>query len=275
MIDQSYEQGILNWRLEMDASLRAEKGWLSLAGLFWLKEGMNSFGSGASNDIVLPGVSAPQEAGCFRLSQGKVTLRVAAGSIAVDGESVVQSELKPDTSGSPSRLTLGDQTMMVIQRGERFGIRLWDDSRPERRTFPGRQWYPVRPEYRVEARFLEHDPPRSLQISDISGGLQEASTPGTVTFEVHGQQCQMEALGDPEEELFLIFRDLTCGEGTYPGGRFLTTERPERGEVCLDFNRAYSPPCAFTPFATCPLPPQENYLRVRIEAGELHPEEAH
>src|SRR6516162_5455203 len=158
--------------------------------------------------------------------------------------------------------------MFVIQRANRFGIRLKDKNSATRKAFSGLKYFPVQEQYRVEARFLPYDPPKKIAVPNILGDTEEEPSPGYVEFTLSGQKCRLDPVS-AGDELFFIFRDLTSGKETYPSGRFLYTDMPKNGEVVLDFNKAVNPPCAFTPFATCPLPPKQNHLPIRIEAGEL------
>jgi len=165
---------------------------------------------------------------------------------------------------------LGELRLALIRRGGRLGIRLWDHRRPERRTFAGRKWYPIDPGWRVSATFIAHNPPLSLPVPTILGEVSLEQGVGRVVFDLSGATWSLEAIQEDVGELFLIFADPTNRETTYPSGRFLYAEVPTDGLVFLDFNRAYNPPCAFTDFATCPLPPAENHLAIPIRAGEIY-----
>jgi uncharacterized protein (DUF1684 family) len=267
----SYQESILDWRRKLEASLRAEESWLALAGLFWLREGVMTVGSDPASDLTLPAGSAPGRVGTVGLEGGRVTLRISPGVEAtVDGEQVGQVQMMSDRDGSPTRLRVGSVTMIIIRRGERWGMRVWDRNRAARRSFPGRRWYPIAEAYRIEARFLAYDPPRMLAIPSVVGDVEETASPGYVAFPLAGQESRLQASEGDEHGLFFVFRDGTSGATTYPTGRFLATASPQDGKVILDFNRAYNPPCAFTPFATCPLPPEGNTLPQAIEAGERY-----
>jgi uncharacterized protein (DUF1684 family) len=266
----NYAADVEAWRVKREARLKADGGWLTVAGLFWLKEGPNRFGSGKDNDVVLPS-SAPERAGVFEFQAGKVKLRLeAAVPASIDGKLVTTADMRPDTSGSPDVLALGPLTMHVIERGGRFGIRLKDNDSPARKAFKGLEWFPVSEQYRVTARFVPYDPPRKITIPNVLGDASEMPSPGYAAFTLGGKELRLDPVLEDaaSDELFFIFRDETSGRGTYGGGRFLYTEKPKDGSVVLDFNKAYSPPCAFTRYATCPLPPKQNRLGVRIEAGE-------
>jgi uncharacterized protein (DUF1684 family) len=272
MTDQTYQAEIETWRRSMDVALRKENGWLALAGLYWLEEGSNRIGSDPSNRIVLPERAAPAFLGDFHLSEGVTQIKSEPGqTVQVDAVQVEEAELDPDITGMPSRVTLGDLSMVVIKRGARYGIRLWDNHRPERESFPGREWYAVQEVYRIEGRFIPHQEPVQLTLPGADGGRQSVPAVGLVHFELDGAEHQLEALEGPSGGLFLIFRDETNGTTTYEAGRYLQTDKPKAGQVVLDFNRAFNPPCVFTAFATCALPPPQNYLQVSIKAGEMDP----
>jgi uncharacterized protein (DUF1684 family) len=263
-----YRASIEAWRAEREAKLRADDGWLVLAGLYWLKPGENRFGSSPDNEIVLP-ASAPAHAGTFNHAAGKTTVTVAPGVRAsVGGEEVVSRELR--LGREPDVLVLGPLSMLVIRRGERYAIRARDKESENRKRFKGLEWYPVDPRYRVVARFVPYGAERRIPIANILGGVSQLRSPGSVVFELDGQQLRLEPVyeTDDAKELFFIFKDKTAPRETYGAGRFVYSELPEDGRVVLDFNKAYSPPCAYTPYATCPLPPKQNELPVRIAAGE-------
>jgi len=262
-------QTLEDWRESMDASIRKENGWLALAGLFWLHEGENRLGSAASNDIVLPAPTAPPIAGSILLEHGKARLQVfTPGLLKIDGKDVDQAVLEPDTSSDPTRITMGPLAMIILERGSRKGVRLWDNSRAARLSFPRRIWFPEEPSWRIQADFHPHEPPRRLQVPTVLGNELEEAGVGRITFVSQDAVHHLEALSTDAGRLWLIFDDRTNGQETYPSGRFLTCPAPEAGKVMVDFNRAYNPPCAFTMFATCPLPPEQNLLDLRVEAGE-------
>lgn len=266
----SYQATIEDWRGRQEKELKADDGWLTVAGLFWLKEGKNHFGADPSNEIVLPAGSAPARAGTFEFHAGVTMLRVADGvTVTSKGEAVATLEMRPDASGEPDIIALGDLTMQVIKRGARYGIRLKDKNSKQRREFTGLRWFPIRESYRVTATFVPHDPPKEIAVPNVLGDVERMPGPGYVIFSLAGKQYRLEPVLSGKDKLFFIFRDLTSGESTYPGGRFLYTDLPKDGRVTLDFNRAVNPPCAFTAFATCPLPPPQNRLRVAIRAGEM------
>jgi len=265
---RGYRAEIEQWRRHRQAALETEEGWLTVVGLSWLKEGRNTVGAGPANDIVLPKGSAPAQVGVFEFHDGKTTFQAASGvKVTVNGRAVSTATLKPDTSGAADLLRIRDLTMFVIERGGRYAIRLKDKNSLARRDFRGLDYFPVNERYRVRAKFVPYWPPKRISIPNILGGAEEDTSPGYVVFTLDGREFRLVPV-DSGDMLFFIFKDLTAGKETYPAGRFLYTALPEKGEVELDFNKAVNPPCAFTAFATCPLPPKENILPVRIPAGE-------
>jgi uncharacterized protein (DUF1684 family) len=249
----TYQSEIAAWRQKREAELKADGGWLSLAGLFWLHEGANSFGRDAACAIALP--DGPARAGSFELQGGKVTLAMAGATRSI----------RPN---SPEAVKVGRLSLFVIRRGDRVGIRLKDPESEARRNFHGIESYPANEAYRVTARWVAE--PKQIPILNVLGQTENSDCPGYAVFHLHGRELRLypiiEVPGD--RQLFYIFKDQTSGKETYGAGRFLYSDMPANGTVILDFNRAYNPPCAFTPYATCPLPPPENRLPVRIEAGE-------
>ncbi len=255
----SYQTDIAQWREKREAGLKADGGWLSVAGLFWLKAGANSVGADAANDVVLP--DGPPRFGSVELHQGHVTTGTPA------------REWKPD---SPDVVRVGRLSLLLIKRGDRFGIRLKDPDSEYRRNFHGLEYFPANEQYRVTARFVPA--PKKIPILNILGQTEDSECPGYAVFQLGGQELKLyPILEEPgATELFYIFKDQTSGKETYGAGRFVYSDMPKNGQVILDFNKAYNPPCSFTPYATCPLPPPENRLPVRVEAGEKkydHPAE--
>jgi uncharacterized protein len=267
--DAAYVKSIQDWQAQRAARLQADDGWLTVAGLFWLKEGENSFGTDAANAIVLPPGSAPARAGVFVFRSGTVTLRAEAG-LQVNGNPRNTALLQSDANGaSPDLVTLNDLTMFVIKRGNRFAIRLRDRNSPYRREFTGLRYFPIDQKYQVTAKWIARPAPHTISIPNILGEVEQLPNPGTALFTLDGQEFRLEPVLEGDQ-LFFIFKDRTAGKETYGAGRFLYTALPKDGSLVLDFNKAYNPPCAFTPYATCPLPPKQNQLTVRIPAGELN-----
>jgi uncharacterized protein (DUF1684 family) len=274
-MDVAYEQEIEAWRRDRKARLISDGGWLTVVGLFWLKEGANRFGSDLTADIVLPAHSAPARAGVFRLAGGKVSVEVVPGvPVTLGGKPPGKMALRPDTLGEPEVLVLGRLWMNVVERGGRVGIRLKDMTSGARARFKGIEYHPIRPEYRVTGRLVPHagDKDKKIPVPNVLGYVEKMPSPGSVSFELAGRKLGLEPVWETPDatELFFVFRDLTSGKGTYPAGRFFYATPAKDGTIVLDFNKAYSPPCAFTAFATCPLPPKQNHLPVAIEAGERY-----
>lgn len=264
----NYEAEILQRRAERAQALQGDRSWLTLAGLYWLQAGANRFGAAADNDLVLANPAAPAHAGSIDYQAEKITLEVAPGvTITHNGAPISRLELQHDHTPTPTYVTVGAVTLLLIKRGQRYAIRLWDITNPARQAFTGLHWYPVDPAWRITARFVPYDPPRTLAITTMHGDIEEAKNPGYVVFAWQGQECVLDAEETPSG-LFFNFRDQTNSDSTYPPGRFLSTGKPENGTVVLDFNQATNPYCAYTAYATCPLPPPRNRLPIRVEAGE-------
>ena len=264
----SYAASILKWRQEKEAALRADDGWLALAGLFWLKEGSNRFGSDPANPIRLP-APVPAQLGDLVLNGGIITLEPANDPrLLLNGKRASRTELK--VQPQPDVLTYRNLTFFVIHRGEKFAVRLRDTNNPARRQFVGMKFFPIDPQYRIAAKWLPSDPPKKVMVPTILGTSVEMPSPGTIEFSLQGGKFQLTpVLESPDsKELFIIFGDQTNAKSTYGAGRFLYTDLPKDGKVMLDFNKAENPPCAFTAYATCPMPPKDNKLRVAIAAGE-------
>ena len=267
-VDAVYQREVEKFRAEEIRDLKSN--WLVLAGLFWLKPGANSFGTASSNPIVLPAGTAPAKAGIFELSGDEVTLKMEPGAAAtIDGQPVMTAKLQADTSGKPTVVALGRLRMHVIKRGERVGIRLKDLQNPALRNFTRLHFYPIDTAYRVSGTWVPSDGKRTVDVPNVLGDVSHETIPGEVRFTLNGQNLTLTALGgEPAKGLFFVFSDATSKTETYPAGRFLETDAVKDGTVVLDFNLAYNPPCAVTPYATCPLAPRENRLAVAIPAGE-------
>jgi uncharacterized protein (DUF1684 family) len=270
MADQDYEKNIIKWRQELDSNLRRENGWLALAGLFWLRKGMNLIGSDPESDILLP-QRAPKRLGTLNFDGDNVTLNVETSlQVEVNGAATLTALLDADQEEIPSFISFGEMRMVVVRRSKGVGIRLWDNSRKERRIFPGRKWYPVKGAYCVPAAYTRYETPRIVKMPDILGAIHDEPMHGFVSFPLNGKDYELVAEELPGGELYLPFMDLTNSKSTFPSGRFQYTDPHENGKLVIDFNKAYNPPCAFTKYATCTFPPQENRLNVAIEAGELY-----
>jgi uncharacterized protein (DUF1684 family) len=272
----AYRAEIERWHQKRIESLKNPEGYLSLVGLFPLVEGESRFGSDADNDLVFP-AGSPGRAGVFVLEDGEVRVEVAEGVIVTAGDAAVTSAvLKSDAEGKPTLLAMGSMRFYVIDRSGHVYIRLKDVESELIDHFDGIDRYPVEAEWRIEARFEPYDPPKPIRITDVLGTESVQDCPGRLVFEVDGVPCSLEPMSASKGRLFIVFGDGTSGLETYGGGRFLYAEPPsDAGAVVLDFNRAYNPPCAFSPFATCPLPHEANRLTVRITAGEKNLGEGH
>lgn len=271
MNTEEYVQGITKWRQEMDANLRRENGWLALAGLYWLRRGTNLIGSDPEADIILPKRS-PHRLGTFEFDGNNVTLDVEDSTfVEVNGTPATSVLLDADQEDVPSFITFDDIRMVVVRRSKGVGIRVWDNQREARRTFPPRQWYPVKPELRVPATYTRYDVPKVVKMPDILGAVLDEPMQGFVTFELGGKSHELIVEELPDRRLLIQFMDLTNGNPTYPSGRYHYADAHINGKTFIDFNKAYSPPCAFTDYATCTFPPQENHLKVAVEAGEIYP----
>jgi len=267
------EHGALvdRWRAERDARLRSPDGWLTLVGLHWLEPGEHRLGSGPDCDIRLSGAGVPPSLATVRVDGGNVRLLTAEPGLLADEAPAVEGELRSDEEGAPTILAIGDLRLHVIRRGTRLALRVRDRGAPALRAFAGMRHFPADPSWRIAARFTPAPPGTTVTIPDITGQVGDEETPGWIDLESGGSSWRITALpNDDEGSLFLVFGDATNGHETYGGGRFLVTDPPAAdGSVIVDFNLAYNPPCVFSPFATCPLPPPENRLALRITAGEL------
>jgi uncharacterized protein len=268
-----YAKEIEQYRAERLVNLTSDNGWLTLIGLFWLKEGENKFGSDPKLDIVLPPEKVSRLAGSFWLKDGAVRLEARPDSgITVGDKPVTSLELKSDADDKATVLRLGSLTIQIIKRNDKLGVRVKDKENPDRANFRGIESYPTDLKWRVEAHLERYNPPKALPIMNVLGMESDEPSPGAVVFQVDGQTYRLDAITEPDEpRLFMIFADKTSGKETYGAGRYLYIDPPDSsGRVIIDFNKAYSPPCAFTNYATCPLPPQQNRLSLAIEAGEKY-----
>jgi uncharacterized protein len=257
VLSASYQSDTEKWRADREAALRTPEGWLAVAGLFWLHEGDNAVGSDAQSDVVLP-AGTPSRAGTLQFHSGVVTFKPASGSPSV---------LKPDDPGPPDVVHVGRVALNAVNRGGKIGIRLRDPEAPGRLHFTGCKWFPIDERLRVKARWVAYPEPKKIAVTNILGMTDREPSPGYAEFTVRGKKLRLEPVTE-DDRLFFMLKDLTAGQTTYGAGRFLYAAMPADGTVELDFNKAENPPCAFTAFATCPLPPKQNWLPVAIEAGE-------
>ena len=265
----SFDAENRQWRQKREASLKAEDGWLAVAGLFWLKDGANTFGTSRKHKIVLPRNSAPANVGTLELANGVVTLMVNPGvKVWANKKPVRELELRFDGKTPPESFNVGSLRLSVIKRGDRYGLRVRDKNSPARREFKGLRWFPARESYRVVASFVPDAEPKEVSIMNVLGDELKMKSPGMLSFVFEGKSYQLRPVIEDDRKLFILFRDQTAGKTTYGAGRFLYADLPKDGKVVLDFNRAENPPCAFTLYATCPLPPRQNFLPIAINAGE-------
>jgi uncharacterized protein len=263
----AYKDEILAWREAQEAELKKDIGWLTLAGLHWLKEGENSLGSDPGLDVVLPAAS-PARLGTIALSGASVTLRTEVPVKVEDAQ--VRSAILSFDEYKPTRVELGSLTFIVIERAGQYAVRIWDKANPARSGFQGRHWYDVQDSYRLTAGLVPHASPVSVPIDNTVGQNIPMTSPGKAVFELLGQQLALDLFVKGQGGIWVIFKDKTNGSDTYGAGRYMDVEELDAGHVLLDFNKAYSPPCSFTSFATCPLPPKQNHLPLKVEAGELY-----
>ena len=262
------------WQARRTESIGGPNGWTTLVGLHWLNEGDNSAGRAAINQVVLASDGVPAFVGTFTRKGDSVTFTAAPNAdVRVQGKKVSRIELTTDAQPDPTQLQVGLVSIVVIQRADRVGLRVRDPDSPARREFKGLRWFPYNPGWRLEGKFVPFTSPEKLRVPDVTGGTQEFDCPGVIVFSAQGAEHQLSVAKEAgESDFFVMFRDETSGRSTYAAGRFLYVSKPDAGgNVIIDFNRAYTPPCGFTAFATCPLPPQQNWLRLAVEAGELNP----
>jgi uncharacterized protein (DUF1684 family) len=275
--DPAYAAEIGTARALRETRLASENGWLTLVALHWLAPGENAFGSDPALPLSLEAPGIPPRAGAFVLeSDGSVRLVVEAGApVTVDGAPPTGAPLVTDRDGKPSVVEAGRVRLTVIERGGKLAVRARDPESARRREFPGIEHFPVDPSLRVEGAFEKYDAPREIEVPSAQGPAQKSLAPGRVRFTIDGKERTLEPTVESptDDTLFFVFGDATNGTETYGAGRFLYATAPKDGssKVVLDFNLAQNPPCAFTPYATCPLVMPRNVLPERIEAGEKVP----
>ncbi|HEY5692040.1 MAG TPA: DUF1684 domain-containing protein [Cyclobacteriaceae bacterium] len=266
----TYQNEMETWHANREESLKSENGWLNLAGLYWLNEGFNTFGSAPTNDVVFPEGKMEANAGTFVVQNGKVTIEVAKGvEIRMDSLAITKEVIHyPDSSFYPV-LSQGSLRWLIIDRSGKLGVRLRDVESETVANFQGIDRYPVDIDWRLEATFEKYDPIRQIDITNILGQTYQQPGPGALVFTIDGNEYRLDVIDEGGEEYFVIFGDKTNEHETYPSGRYMYVNQPDaEGKIVVDFNKAYNPPCAFTDYATCPLPPRQNLLDVAITAGE-------
>lgn len=267
----AYEAEILEWRRDRYQRLTAPDGWLSLVGLFPLDADGLTFGTGAAVGLAFEGSDEERTFGTIvRRADAGFVVRSAPGvELFSDGEPVDSIELRAGPDGASAPLDVPPYRVFVIERSGRYYLRVRDLTRVDRIPLPEIGYFPIDPAWRIEARFDAYEPPRILPVPTVLDVDDDSLSPGALVFERDGASHRLDAL-ESGDRLFVIFADRTTGDQTYGGGRYLYTDLPDPGgRVVVDFNKAYNPPCVFTPYATCPLPPPQNRLDTSIEAGEL------
>ena len=266
---ENYEKRISKWQAEYEKKLRADDGWLTLAGLFWLEQGENSVGVGNDFDIQLPKRLKAGKFGTIELDSGKATLKVESGVDAnVNDKPIKEIDLVPDTTGKPTIVKSNELEMLMLKRNEKFGLRIRDKKNPTRTSFSGVKWFPIDRKFEVEADFDAFGEDRDFMVLNVLDQTVQMKSPGILRFKIEGKEYSLQPALNGDGRLFIIFRDPTSKTSTYQAGRYLYSKMPENGKVVLDFNQAENPPCAYTKFATCPLPPQQNELDVELNVGE-------
>jgi hypothetical protein len=269
LAQSDYMKAVEKWRNAEAAELKKEDGWLTLTGLFWLKDGVNTVGGGSQFDVRLTDNFNQEKFGEIDFKNGVATLKVDKGVEALcDGKPVATIDLVSDENGKPTQIRVGSEMFYLIRREDRFGIRLKDNQSKARVGFKGMNWFPINESYRVPAHLEALPEPKELMVPNVLGGHFKMKSPGVLRFALQGQEYSLQPVLQDDGSLFIIFRDASNSSETYSAGRFLNADKPVNGKTTLDFNKAENPPCAFTPYATCPLPPEGNDLSVAIKAGE-------
>lgn len=266
--DPEHIKEVEEWHQKRISRLKEESGWLNLVGLLWINDGENSFGSAKDNNIIFP--SGPEHIGTLTLKDSVVTVKVNPGiEVLHNGVPITEMVMKDDYSNSTTILQLDSLRWSIIKRTKGYAVRLRDLNAELLKTFKNIERFPVDEKWKIKAKFEEHNPPKKLVIPDIVGTVDTEKSPGAAVFEVDGNTYRLDALDAGGNRIWFIFADETSGEETYGAGRFLYTDKADsNGTVIVDFNMAYNPPCVFTKYATCPLPPKDNYLKLRVTAGE-------
>jgi len=267
LLAADYQSSIAQWRADREMRLKADDGWLTVVGLDWLKAGDNRVGSNPDFEVPLP-KPAPERVGVITVANGKARFKPEPGiPVTLNGKPSTATELKPDTDPHYDVLAIGAVKFYVIQREDKLAVRIKDNHSAARREFTGLRWYPVDPSWKIQAKFVPYDKPRTLTFATAVGVKEQDESPGYVTFARSGKEYRLDPVID-DNELWFVMRDATSGKSTYAASRFLYAEMPKNGVVELDFNKAENPPCVFTDFATCPLPPPQNRLSLAVTAGE-------
>ena len=270
MPNKDYENEILLWRAKKYDELVRENGWLALAGLFWLNKGRNLIGSNPMCEVTLPEY-APTFLGVVELKGKSVHFQVAEGvRVQVNGRLATKAILRSSKDAKPSYITWNDMRIVLHEHADRYAIRIWDNQRQQRFSLPPLKWFPINKEFRSPARYTRYPESQNMPHEDTFGDLVEDRIDGYVSFKFKGNQYKLDVTETKSHTLFIKFRDETSSKETYPPTRYYYTEPVKEGKVVLDFNYSYSPPCAFTEYATCIYAPRQNHLPFRVEAGEIY-----
>ena len=267
----AHRRDIEAWRERRLQSLRRDDGWLTLVGLFWLEPGDNTVGSYPKSRVVLPAGKAPARLATIAVDAAGARLAAAPGeTVEIAGKPVTAAALSTDAAGEATLLRRGPLRFYLIERNGRIGVRVKDAESAALKSFRGIESFPIDARWRIVARFDPYQPAKEIPVPNVLGSTSREKSPGALVFEVGGRTCRLDVVTEAgTEDWFVIFGDQSNGRETYGGGRFLYVTPPAPGSpAVVDFNKAYNPPCVFTPYATCPLPPSQNRLAVRVEAGE-------
>lgn len=276
--DPSWRSDLVKWRTDRATELQKPEFWLSLIGLEWLKNGDNSLGADKGNTIAIQ-AKVPAHIAVFHLEKGTVSLRAPRegfpSGLTINGKPAAAQALRADDQPPRDTVRIGTVAVIVLHRGDRYALRIWDTTSPARTNFKGLHWYEPNAKYRVEAKWIPTVPMKTIPMPTVLGTIDPMPSPGAAEFTLNGKTMRIEpVLETPDaKQLFFILRDTTSQTTTYGAGRFLYTGFPTNGldkpgELALDFNRMENPPCAYTPYATCPLPPRQNRMPIAIPAGE-------
>ncbi len=274
-LDQTaYVEEINAWRVKRETSLRADNGWLTLCGRYELKSGVNRIGSGPDNDVVLPKDVAPAYLGQVTIDGDRARFTAAAGNTMYEDKTASKpfTERELGTQISKRDWVYRDRLAFHVFKNPKgkMILRAADNESDLRKNFPGRIWYQAKTDYVLPAKFVAYQPARKVDIVNVLGEISSESMVGYVQFRHQGKTYRLDAFGEEDGSLFIVFNDRTRQDTTYPPGRFLVAPKPQNGKLTIDFNKAYNPPCAFSAYTTCPLPPKQNELKARIEAGEKY-----
>ena len=270
-VPDNYEEQIERWKAERVESLTAPTGWMRLAGMYWLDEGANTFGSGSDNDVRFPEGTIPENAGTFYVENDEVRMVVSSSVEITHNDNPVDDLVIFDGEEAPE-IEYGSLEWLVIERGHLLGVRLYNKENEKVDQFTGFESYPVNPEWRREARFIPSPEGTTIPIINILGQLEDLPSPGTLEFTIAGETFTLDAI-ESTERMFIIVGDETNRTETYQAGRYMYIDYPDEGSdrTVIDFNKAYNPPCSYSQFTTCQLPPPQNRLEVEITAGEVRP----